>query len=70
MRKPESVQPQRPIKSAEDLTLRDRFAMAAVPGILGTYRDGALPRDAFSIIARGAYLVADAMLLARVDGKA
>lgn len=46
------------------LTIRDRFAMAALTGMLGPHVE-ARGRVEAEAIAEGAYLVADAMLAAR-----
>ena len=48
-----------PISMSETLTLRDQFAMAALPGII--INDTNIPEDA----SRYAYEMADAMLAAR-----
>ncbi len=47
------------------LSLRDRFALAAVPAIIATYRDGKLPPNAPAIVALAAFGIADACIEAR-----
>ena len=56
---------QREIEQKERAELRDRFAMAALPGFLGQFVE-AHPSD-FEEIAKDAYGLADAMLKARGD---
>jgi hypothetical protein len=50
---------------ASEVTLRDTFAIAALQGILATYRNGGMPKGGPIIVALGAYLIAEAMLEAR-----
>jgi hypothetical protein len=52
-------------EASDVLTLRDRFAIAALQGVLASHRDGMLPKGGFVIIAAGCYLAADAMIAAR-----
>jgi hypothetical protein len=60
--------PKKPAADASEvLTLRDQFALAALPVILASFQP--LPKDAFEIAALAAYKVADAMLEARADDK-
>jgi len=62
------VLPEKEINSAEAaLTLRDRFAIAAMRGIVSTYSNGCGPKGGFGVIARAAYLLADAMLEVRAE---
>ncbi|MFZ1108463.1 MAG: hypothetical protein WAN43_08980 [Rhodomicrobium sp.] len=54
--------------AAGEATLRDEFAKAALIGLLSTYRsDGGWPKSGWGTIARGAYLIANAMIEARVE---
>ena len=46
-------------------SLRDLIAMVALHGMLGTTRDGTLPKSGLSTFAIGSYLLADEMLAAR-----
>ncbi len=60
--------PKNPAADAtEALSVRDKFALAAIPGILASFKP--LPKDAFEIAALSAYKIADAMLEARADDK-
>jgi len=56
-------------EASEVLTLRDKFAIAALQGVLGSFRNNNWPKGGFPIIAQGAYLVADAMLEARAAAR-
>jgi hypothetical protein len=51
------------------LTLRDQFAIAALPRILATFRVDKMPNNPFEIAALSAYCIADAMLEARINNK-
>jgi hypothetical protein len=54
-----------PATASEAPTLRDQFAMAAMTGLVGTNPHSSWAANSFTILAHGAYLVADAMLEAR-----
>ena len=49
----------------ERIKLRDRFAEAALPGLLAACNPGSWNRDGADHIANQSYLIADAMLEAR-----
>jgi hypothetical protein len=61
--KPEK--PVEPTAEASDHDLRDRIAIAAMTGLLGTHRDGGWRKGSLEILALGSYRLADLMLDAR-----
>lgn len=55
------------IVNVESLTLRDLFAMTALPWVLGAV--GPHSQEGFEIVAERAYRVAEAMMCCRPAGK-
>jgi len=57
------------MRQRDELTLRDRFAMAALPAFLGTHGNhwtgGRESAEMWSVLAERSYDAADAMLAAR-----